>query len=74
LEQKGLIHRASSKVDLRKFVLTLEPVALPSIELFMQTRIRLVQEGTNRLTEEEQSLLEQSFQILRAYSEKTIPN
>jgi len=74
LEQKGLIHRASSKVDLRKFVLTLEPAALPSIELFMQTRIRLVQEATNRLTQEGQSLLEQSFQILRSYSEKTIPS
>jgi len=72
LEQKGFIHRTSSKTDLRKFVLTLDPSALPSIELFMQTRIRLVKEGTSKLTPTEQQLLERSFQLLREYSEKTI--
>lgn len=72
LEQKNFIHRTSSKADLRKFVLTLDPSALPSIELFMQTRIRLVEEVTSKLTSNEQKLLEQSFQILGEYSEKTI--
>jgi DNA-binding MarR family transcriptional regulator len=72
LEQKNFIHRTSSKTDLRKFVLTLDPSALPSIELFMQTRIRLAEEATSKLDNQEQELLERSFQILREYSEKTI--
>jgi DNA-binding MarR family transcriptional regulator len=72
LEQKGFIHRQSSKSDLRKFVLTLDPSALSSIELFMQTRIRFVGEATNKLNNHEQELLERSFQLLREYSEKTI--
>ena len=72
LEQKGFIHRTSSKIDLRKFVLTLDPSALPSIELFMQTRIRLVEEATSKLNNNEQELLERSFQILRQYFEKRI--
>lgn len=72
LEQKALINRQSSKTDLRKYVLSLDPRALPSIELFMNTRLRIVSERIQHLSKNEEELLERSFQILKEYSKKTI--
>jgi DNA-binding MarR family transcriptional regulator len=72
LEAKELIHRSTVKADLRKFLISLDPKALPLLEFFMNFRLRTMLESVSQLNEMEEQLLERSFALIRDYSKQFI--
>lgn len=72
IETKQYIHRSSDESDLRKLLVTLDPLAEAPLEHFMSMRLKTIDGLLLRLKPNEQVLLERSFLILKEYSLKSI--